>query len=185
MSRTRKNGVASPVSWHSAMVADRIMRAEHLRLPSGATILAVKPEPLEWILSGRIPQNLLGAALEAGAETHRQSERAMTRQEIVDLAAFARQLVEASVVEPPIGDGPGEMPMDEIPVKDRAFIFEWACRALGQKEGVGSRESGVGQSRAGGTSPTPYSREPTPESDADRQEGHSIPQSGMERFREK
>jgi hypothetical protein len=109
-------------------------------LPSGATILAVKPEPLEWILSGRIPQNLLGAALEAGPEGSRQTDRAMTRQEIVDLAAFARQLVEASVVEPPIGDGPGEMPMDEIPVKDRAFIFEWACRALKDPPKIESRK---------------------------------------------
>lgn len=45
------NGVSSSKSWHSAMALDRLARAEHLRLPSGATILAVRPEPLEWILS--------------------------------------------------------------------------------------------------------------------------------------
>src|SRR5436190_7297367 len=66
MKKKETNGVTSPKAWHSAMAADRLARAEHLRLPSGARILAVRPDPLEWILSGRIPQRLLGAALEAG-----------------------------------------------------------------------------------------------------------------------
>jgi len=144
MTRNRKqNGVASPVAWHSAMVADRIMRAEHLRLPSGVSILAVKPEPLEWVLSGRIPQNLLSAAMEPGTPRPGDEDRVMTREEILDLAQFARQLVTASIVEPPVGDGPGEISLDDIPVTDRAFIFEWACRALRQEEGVGSRESKI------------------------------------------
>ncbi|MGD0693710.1 MAG: hypothetical protein ABSB82_02530 [Terriglobia bacterium] len=177
MSRTRKNGIASPAVWHSAMVADRIMRAEHLKLPSGATILAVKPEPLDWILSGRIPQNLLGAALGVRQPTDSsEADRTMTREEILDLAAFARRLVESSVVEPPIGDGPGEIPMDEIPIRDRAFIFEWACRALSEAPKMENRNSKLemGQSVPQGGNNRQATRE-----------GLSIPQSGMERFREK
>jgi hypothetical protein len=143
MKERKRNGVTSPVAWHSAMVADRIMRAEHLRLPSGVSILAVKPEPLEWVLSGRLPQNLLGAAMEGGVATLGEEDRVMTREDILDLAGFARRLVKASIVEPPVGDGPGEISLDEIPVKDRAFIFEWACRALRQEPEEGSRESGV------------------------------------------
>src|SRR5579859_3672809 len=130
MRKQNSNGIASSAAWRSAMVADRIMRAEHLKLPSGATILAVKPEPLEWILSGRIPQHLLGAALDSGTASPHDADRVMTREEILDLAGFARQLVKASVVKPAIGDGPGEIALDDIPVEDRAFIFEWACRAM-------------------------------------------------------
>jgi len=131
MSRSKKkNGVASSASWRSAMAQDRMARAEHLLLPSGATILAVKPEPLDWILSGRIPQQLLGVALQSSDGVPQVPEAAITRDEILDLAGFAQQLVKASVVKPAIGEGPDEIAMDDIPVKDRAFIFEWACRAL-------------------------------------------------------
>jgi hypothetical protein len=130
MKRHHDNGVATSKAWRSAMFEDRIARAEHLLLPSGATILAVKPEPLDWILSGRIPQQLLGVALEKSAGAPQERDAALTRDEILDLAGFARQLVRASVVKPSIGDGPDEIAMDDIPVRDRAFIFEWACRAL-------------------------------------------------------
>ena len=61
----------------------------------------------------------------------------MTRGEVLELARFAAQLVKASVVEPAIGDGPEEIRLDEIPTEDRAFIFEWACRALGSDRGTG------------------------------------------------
>jgi hypothetical protein len=54
----------------------------------------------------------------------------MTREDVLELARFAAQLVKASVVRPAIGDGPDEIPLDDIPIEDRAFIFEWACRAL-------------------------------------------------------
>jgi hypothetical protein len=154
MKKCKRNGVASAASWRSAMVADRLTRAEHLRLPSGATILAVKPEPLEWILSGRIPQHLLGAALEnsapleMGAADSSHSARVMTREEILDLAWFARQLVKASVVKPRIGDGQGEVPLDDIPVRDRAFIFEWACRALREGRENNGAADGAEQSRS-------------------------------------
>jgi hypothetical protein len=111
----------------------------------------------------------------------------MTREEILDLAQFARQLVRASVVEPPIGDGPGKITLEEVPLEDRAFIFEWACRALGQKEGVGnsksgveSRESGVGQKTS--SSATPHTRLPTPESLTDGQE--ELSSAKLERFRQ-
>jgi len=141
MKRNHGNGVATSKVWRSAMQEDRMARAEHLLLPSGATILAVKPEPLDWILSGRIPQQLLGVALETSACAAHGREGAITRDEILDLAGFARQLVKASVVKPRIGDGPEEMAMDDIPVQDRAYIFEWACRALKGPEKPETRNS--------------------------------------------
>jgi hypothetical protein len=141
------NGIANSDAWRAASRAARKSRAEHLRLPSGATILAARPEPLEWILSGRVPQKLLAAALSNEDAPQRQAQ--ISREEILELARFATQLVRASVVEPAIGDGPGEIGLDEIPVKDRAFIFEWACRALARAETNPSAEEVSGPSTDG------------------------------------
>jgi hypothetical protein len=124
------NGIATTETWRHAAEADRQSRAEQLTLPSGATILAARPDPLDWVMSGRIPQGLLAVALEDPQSPLGGGERELTREEILDLAAFAARLVAASVVDPPIGDRPDEIALDEIPIGDRAFIFEWACRAL-------------------------------------------------------
>ncbi|HET9179019.1 MAG TPA: hypothetical protein VFQ24_11740 [Terriglobia bacterium] len=124
------NGIAATETWRRAAKEDRESRAEQLTLPSGATILAARPEPLEWVMSGRIPQGLLAVALDDAESPQGGGDRELTREEILDLAAFAARLVEASVVDPPIGDGPDEIALDDIPIRDRAFIFEWACRAL-------------------------------------------------------
>src|SRR4030042_1883073 len=125
------NHIATARDWRAASQANRVAHAEPLRLPSGATILALKPEPLEWIMSGRVPQRLLGAALESDRAASTGAEREISREEILDLARFAAQLVKASVVAPAVGDGPDEVCLDDISIEDRAFIFEWACRALG------------------------------------------------------
>jgi hypothetical protein len=140
------NGIATTETWRHAARADREARAEHLTLPSGATILAARPEPLEWVMSGRIPQGLLAVALEDPESRLAGGDRELTREEILDLASFAARLVEASVVDPPIGDGPDEISLDEIPIRDRAFIFEWACRAL---NGNDAGESAEGAASAG------------------------------------
>ena len=156
--RSKSNGLATASAWREAARADRETRAHRLELPSGAVILAAKPEPLEWILSGRIPQRLLGAALQPGAgDAAAESSHGMTREEVIELAEFAVDLVKASVVEPRIGEGDDEIPFAEIPIEDRAFIFEWACRALGHTDAM--REG--------------------------RHEEASIPPSGIERFRAK
>jgi hypothetical protein len=123
------NGVANAADWRSASQKSRESRAEKLTLPSGAVILAAGPEPLDWILSGRVPQRLLAAALEKdGAPPPAESE--ISGEEVLELARFACELVKASVVRPAIGDGANEIRFEEIPVEDRAFIFQWACRAL-------------------------------------------------------
>jgi hypothetical protein len=130
----RQGGIATPDAWRAGSRAARQTRAERLRLPSGATVLAARPEPLEWIFSGRVPQRLLGAALSQEGRSG-ASEDALSREEVLELARFAVQLIRASVLEPAIGEGPGEMRMEEIPVEDRVFIFEWACRALSRPAG--------------------------------------------------
>lgn len=157
--KQRSNGVASAAAWREAARAGREARAERLELPSGAVILAAKPEPLEWILSGRIPQRLLGAALGAAQGEAAGAAREMTREEIIELAEFAAELVRASVVAPRLGEGEDEIALEELPIADRAFIFEWACRALGERDAL---------------------RPP-----ADGPKEASIPSSGIERFRAK
>jgi hypothetical protein len=154
----KTNGLATASAWREAARSDREARAQRLELPSGAVILAAKPEPMEWILSGRIPQRLLGAAIQpAPGSDAPEPARVMTRDEVIELANFAVELVKASVVEPRIGEGDDEIPFEEIPIEDRAFIFEWACRALGHAEAT--REG--------------------------RHEEASIPSRGIERFRAK
>lgn len=155
----RKDGIATAGEWRQAARAERIARAETLHLPSGATIVASRPGPLEWIISGRIPQRLLAVALEDDGAT---GDAELKREDVLDLARFASQLIAASVLEPEIGDGPGEIPLEEIPIEDRAFIFEWACRAMSGNE-----------SAAGGA---------TSKSD---KEDLSIPANGIESFRPK
>ena len=162
MSEHRPNGIATAEAWRAASHKTRLENAERLRLPSGATILAARPEPLEWILAGRLPQRLLGAALDDSSASPAGAEREINREEILDLARFAAQLVVASVIEPRIGTGPGEIALEEIPVEDSAFIFEWACRAL--SEASDDMPSGA----------------PNP-----NQEDHAIPANGIERFRSK
>jgi len=138
MRKDNGNGIATSENWRHAAQADRATRAEPLVLPSGTTILAARPEPLEWVMSGRIPQGLLAVAIEDPESPLARGDRELTREEVLDLARFAARLVEASVVDPPIGDGPDEISIDDIPIRDRAFIFEWACRALGGGAGAAS-----------------------------------------------
>lgn len=127
------NEIVRSEVWRARASEVREKHAEPLFLPSGVTILAAKPEPLEWILSGRLPQRLLAGVLARDGQTGEVAAADISRDDILDLARFATQLVRASVVEPRIGEGAGEISLDDIPVEDRAFIFEWACRSLSER----------------------------------------------------
>jgi hypothetical protein len=129
-SRKPSQPITPAHEWRAQSQRDRASRAELLTLPSGVTILAVRPDPLEWIISGRIPQALLSAAMRREGGAPGEEHASPGRQEILDLAAFATRLVRASILKPAIGETPGEISLDEIPFSDRAFIFQWACRAL-------------------------------------------------------
>lgn len=170
----KENNIASADAWRSASHVARLEGAERLKLPSGATILAVRPDPLEWILAGRLPQRLLSVALENQANGTSAADREISREEILELARFATQLVKATVVEPAIGEQPGEMALDEIPVRDRAFIFEWACRAWSENDTV------AGKDAKGDARPASFAR-----AGNTNEEEISIPANGIERFRQK
>ncbi len=129
------NEIVKSEVWRARANEVRAKHAEPLRLPSGVVILAAKPEPLEWILSGRLPQRLLAGVLARDGQEKEPVAGDISRDDILDLARFATQLVRASVIEPRIGEGPEEISLDDIPVEDRAFIFEWACRSLSERAG--------------------------------------------------
>jgi hypothetical protein len=133
---TNENHIASVTDWRAASRVAREARAEELTLPSGAVILAARPEALDWILSGRVPQRLLAAALQVDGPAP-PADPEISGADVLELARFACELVKASVVRPAIGDGPEEIRFEEIPVEDRAFIFQWACRALDGSSGDG------------------------------------------------
>jgi hypothetical protein len=133
--------IATADSWRAAIRTARRKKAQPLTLPSGVTVLAVLPDPLHWILNGRLPQRLLTAALGQSIP-----ESDMTREDLLELSRFAVELVTTCVVEPEIGDGPGRMPLTEIPIEDRTFIFEWATRSLAE-EGTTSRAQRLEQFR--------------------------------------
>ena len=140
----RETNLSTPAEWRAASRAQRAASAEALKLPSGATIRAARPAPLEWILAGRVPQRLLSAAL-AADDPASGAQGELSREDVLEFARFAADLVRASVVEPAIGDGADEIRFDDIPIEDRTFIFEWACRALrepGAKEDPSSSPSG-------------------------------------------
>jgi hypothetical protein len=134
---SHEKSISTSADWRNASRAQRAASAEPLALPSGATILATRPAPLEWILAGRVPQRLLAAALASEGSAAADPPRELSRQDVLELARFAAELVRSSVVEPAIGEGAEEIRFDDIPVEDRAFIFEWACRTLRE---AGSKE---------------------------------------------
>jgi len=147
--------IATPDDWRAASRTSREAHAEPLHLPSGAVILAAKPEPLAWILSGRVPQRLLAVALQGDAQGSTNAPKEISREEILDLARFATELVRASVVQPRIGEKPGEISLDDIPVEDRAFIFDWACRSLGEAAETSSPATSRGSAGSAATGPNP------------------------------
>ena len=59
---SKGNHIATAMDWRAATEAEREARAAPLALPSGATILAARPDPIEWVISGRLPQGLLAVA---------------------------------------------------------------------------------------------------------------------------
>jgi len=117
--------IASADQWRAAQKEVQAARGELLTLPSGLTVRAARPDPLEWIFGGRIPQRLVSAVMGGPS-----GEASLSVEELVELSKFAVGLLTATILEPRIGDGPGEIKLDEIPMPDRVFLFKWACRLV-------------------------------------------------------
>jgi hypothetical protein len=101
-----------------------VAAAVELTLPSGVTIRARRPNPLEFARWEKLPLMLVTAA-EKGAGS-------MAAAEIVETARFLRELLVFCCVEPRVAlgseAGEGEILAGEICEADWTYITQWGMR---------------------------------------------------------
>ena len=132
--------------------------AVELTLPSGAKILARRPNPVQLATWGKLPMLLANAAHEAmagraqGAPTAPQAKM----DEVAEIATLYRDLLVHCCVNPRISlepTGDDEIHPRDIPEEDWTYITHWAmrvgeARALasfrGQRADAGSGGDGEG-----------------------------------------
>jgi hypothetical protein len=111
--------------WREKARAAALAAAEELRLPSGAVILARRPDPVQLAAWGRLPMLLANAA-------HGQEPAArVSTEEMAEIAGLYRDLLSYCCVEPRISTDPkgdDEIHPREIPEGDWTFIIHWALR---------------------------------------------------------
>ncbi|HWQ55686.1 MAG TPA: hypothetical protein VN442_18510 [Bryobacteraceae bacterium] len=115
--------------WRAAGVAAARDKAVELTLPSGAKILARRPDPEKLAIWVRLPFSLSGEVL--GGKTPEQFAQRMSAQELFDLASSLRDVLVWCCVDPRVSldaRGPGEIHPRDIPDEDLHFIFRWAMR---------------------------------------------------------
>jgi hypothetical protein len=129
--------------WAARGAELRAAEAEELELPSGAKILARRPDPMQLAVWGRIPLQMAAAAVGS------PEDLGLTETEAVELAQFYRDLLLYCCVEPRISQEPTgeeEIHPSAIPRDDWQFIVHWAMR---YEEGRDLRGFRGGRSGAG------------------------------------
>jgi len=109
--------------WKKCGAAKAAAEAEDLTLPSGMTIKARRPGPLQLALWGRLPFSLVAAV---SGET---APAASAGEQAAGIAAFLRNLLLYCCVSPRISldpKGEAEIHPSEINDEDLAFIVKWA-----------------------------------------------------------
>jgi hypothetical protein len=116
------------VEWRAkARVAARAEAVE-LELPSGAKILARRPDPVQMAAWGKLPMLLAGAAAGGGKAAR------VTNEEVAEIATLYRDVLVYCCVEPRINPQAEACATDEeihpreIPEADWRFIIHWALR---------------------------------------------------------
>jgi hypothetical protein len=123
--------------------------AVELELPSGAKILARRPDPVQMAAWGKLPMLLAGSA--AGGE---RTARA-TNEEVAEIAGLYRDLLVYCCVEPQINPQAEACATDEeihpreIPEADWRFIIHWALR-VGEARALESFRGGRTDGGGGG-----------------------------------
>jgi hypothetical protein len=97
--------------------------AVELELPSGAKILARRPDAVQMASWGKLPLQLAAAAGD-GRQEGGDSPR------VADLAVFCREILEYCCVSPRVNLNPqsDEIHPREIPQADWVFLVNWALR---------------------------------------------------------
>jgi hypothetical protein len=97
-----------------------------LTLPSGMTIKARRPDPLQMAMWRRLPLSLAAASAEPG--------RRLSAEELMENVEAARQMLLYCCISPRISldpQGDDEIHPRDIPLADSTFLLRWATR---QKE---------------------------------------------------
>jgi hypothetical protein len=116
--------MASASEWKRAAL--RAAEAVELQLPSGVTIRARRPDPLQLAMWGRLPFSLTRAAV--GADVAAEPTEV---EQAVELARFMRDLLLFCCVAPRVSltpAGEDEIHPRDIPLEDWTFIVRWAMR---------------------------------------------------------
>ena len=128
--------------WREAAARSAAAAAVPLVLPSGASVLARRPDIHLWLLHGRLPSAIAGA-LAAAREA--KSPAALSDEQIAELGRFYFDVIAAAVVEPRIvarEPQAGEIGYAELPPEDVQFLFLWATRQEEAAAAASFRERG-------------------------------------------
>lgn len=99
--------------------------AEELELPSGAKIMARRPDAAQLAVWGRMPLQL------ASAVVQQQSLGTLSGDQVIEMMQFQRDLLLYCCVNPRISmdpKGEDEIHPKDIPQEDWQFITRWAMR---------------------------------------------------------
>jgi hypothetical protein len=137
--------------WKQKAAAQAAADVVDLELPSGMTIRARRPGPVQLAMWGRLPLAMAVATIKDGGGGVGEA----SPEELVEGIKFMRELLVYCCVEPRISDDPkgdDEIHPREIPEADWRFIIRWA---MGSEEAAklrpfrgeraGDRAGGVGE----------------------------------------
>ena len=110
--------------WRAKQRVEAVAAAVELTLPSGLTILARRPDPMQMLSWGRLPLGLAAAAAPEGGG-------GIGNDELLAGIEFSRQLLQYCFVKPQISldpKGDSEIHPREIPLEDSMWVMRWARR---------------------------------------------------------
>jgi hypothetical protein len=131
--------------WRARAKEAAQIEAVELRLPSGAKILARRPDAMQFAAWGRLPMSLAGAVSGEGAAR-------VTNEQVAEMAGFLRDLLIYCCADPCVSldpSGPDEIHPREIPQEDWTYIVNWALRVKEARALEGIR-GGRSDARASG-----------------------------------
>jgi len=111
--------------WRRLSQEAALKEAIELQLPSGAKILARRPDPAQVAMWGRLPLGLSAAAASGGAP------QPITDEQALEVVHLSRQMLCYCCVEPRISldpRGDDEIHPRDIPPEDLLFLLRWAMR---------------------------------------------------------
>lgn len=100
----------------------------NVELPSGAVFICRRPPVQQWILAGRLPENLASKLTDAAKESADSALKELKPDELMKALMFGRDLIVHSVIEPKIALEPkteNEIAPEDILPEDFEFLLNW------------------------------------------------------------